>query len=581
MYRDVTYQDPFSSLEVKELLALGRLCGRRNLQAKWAFLAILPEIAQRDAHRKVGFTSIFEYAARLGGVSREDVAHVVALHRRIGEYWVLWRLLAMGAVGMSKLQRIARWVTPENATWWAEQIVRCTRAQLDALISAMIDRDSAPVVAGRCEGESEAADEAADEATGEAADEAIREAARGWRSEGTVGAGGIVASQAGAARPEPVLGRGERLQIPEVEVPRELLSGAHVVPDKLVVTPSQSFIQDSARGTVPTIAGDRNFAALGETTKSEASAGSVYGASLSPVASEGAGHGVVAEAGGYPSDVPLVTVRLQMTPANAKALRDLLALVESADGPTSLGDLVGRLAFEALDRGSVPGRWRASLPVAAEADALTEPETRGNAGPQEQSQERSAVRPRVALPSRRMLQVAYRNLDTGAQWLPSQAGPISYASLSPSEQARMDAAPAVRFDELRSRALAAKVRHAQKVSALKRTGTEVAADSGRHIPAAISVYLMARSGGLCERQGCRGQVEHFHHCDPFSEHYTHDPDRMLAICQACHDGYHGGLVVPDKTDPRIWWPVKTSELVERSRVDEAYGDVKERRFAAG
>jgi hypothetical protein len=576
MYRDVAYQDSFSSLEVKELLALGRLYGRRNLQAKWAFLAVLPEIALRDAHRKVGFTSIFEYGARLGGVSREDVAHVVALHRRIGEYWVLWRLLAMGAVGMSKLQRIARWVTPENATWWAEQVVRCTRAQLDALISAMIDRDSAPVVAGRCEGESEAADEA----TGEAADEATREATRGWRSKGTVGAGGIVASQAGAARPEPVLGRGERLQIPEVEVPRGLPSGAHVVPDKLVVTPSQSLIQDSARGTEPRIAVDRNFAALGETTESEASAGSVYGASLSPVASEGAGHGVVAEAEGNSGDKPLVTVRLQMTPANAKALRDLLALVESADGPTSLGDLVGRLAFEALDRGSIPGR-RASSPVDTGADALTEPEERGNAGPQEKSQARGADRPRVALPSRRMLQVAYRNLDTGAQWLPSQAGPISYASLSPSEQARVDAAPAVRFDELRSRALAAKVRHAQKVSALKRTGTEVAADFGRHIPAAISVYLMARSGGLCERQGCRGQVEHFHHCDPFSDHHTHNPDRMLAICQACHDGYHGGLVVPDKTDPRIWLPVKTSELVERSRVDEAYGDIKERRFAAG
>jgi hypothetical protein len=143
MYRDLTYQDPFSTLGIKDLLALGRLSGRRSLQAKWEFLALLPEISEREAYRLEGFNSLSEYAAIKGGIGRDEVGLVLSLHRRIGQFWVLWRLFAMGAVGVSKSQRIARWVTAENAAWWAEQVVKCTRAQLDALIEAMRSQESA------------------------------------------------------------------------------------------------------------------------------------------------------------------------------------------------------------------------------------------------------------------------------------------------------------------------------------------------------------------------------------------------------------------------------------------------------
>ncbi|MBM3267630.1 MAG: hypothetical protein FJZ01_08280 [Candidatus Sericytochromatia bacterium] len=71
----------------------------------------------------------------------------------------------------------------------------------------------------------------------------------------------------------------------------------------------------------------------------------------------------------------------------------------------------------------------------------------------------------------------------------------------------------------------------------------LAADDGRAVPAAIEVYLMARSGGLCERLGCDNRAAQIHHCDPYSEHHTHDPDRMLAICADCHAGYHSGLLM--------------------------------------
>jgi hypothetical protein len=262
-----------------------------------------------------------------------------------------------------------------------------------------------------------------------------------------------------------------------------------------------------------------------------------------------------------------------MSPAGAKALQDLLAQVEAAEGPTSLGSLVGRLACDALDRGSAPARADRGA-----SHALgPQPSDTGDA----ESQLIGTRRPGLALAPKRMLQVVYCNLDTGAKWLPTPFGPVLAANLPASDQAGIAQAPTVRFDELRTRALAAMARHTQKHATSPAAEQDPEPDSGRHIPTAISIYLMARSGGLCERQGCKGQARHFHHCDPYSEHHTHDPDRMLAICKGCHDGYHGGLVVPDKADPRIWWPVKLGEPLERSRVDEAIGDLKGMGFQAG
>ncbi|MBM3273519.1 MAG: HNH endonuclease [Candidatus Sericytochromatia bacterium] len=435
-------------MQVKELLALGRLFGRRCLQAKWAFLAILPEIDKRQAFRKEGSTSITEYAAK-GGVSHRDVMEVLLLYRKIGQYWALWRLLAMGAVGLSKLQRISPWVSDENAAWWAEQLVKCTRAQLDGLIARL---------------------------------RALKAA--------------------------------EQTGIPVQDAP-----GCKILIEASVESPGLSSL-------------------MGPVTSPES-----------------------VEHVGPQEESGVVGIKIFMSRYGSKALHDLHELVELAEGPISLGKLIERLVTDALGRASVSGGGSGSAGDPRDPDQSSRAsgdQKPGGAG----------------LPVRRLMQVVYRNLDTGASWIPSADGPLPLESAPPAERERIEEAPPVYFGELRARAIAAKIRHARSIAAKTKAGEPLASDDGRHIPVAIEVYLVARSGGFCEIKRCPRRVEHIHHCDAYAEHHVHDPDRMLAICSKCHDEIHGELVVPDKADPRVLIPVVPGSSVERSRVGEAVLAVK-------
>lgn len=460
MYRDPTFQEPFETLPQRDLLALARLSGRRCLRSKWAFLALLPEIDRRSAFKREGFVSLFDYARRKGGISVREVQEVLNLHKLIGRYWVLWRLLAMGAVGMSKFQRVAKWVTPENAAWWAEQLVKCTRAQLDALIARL--------------------------------------GAQGGDAEGD-------GSQESLPPMEP-----ETARVPE----ESIRSSCEVRPpvDSLGLNGLSYPLED-----------DR---------------------------AEGRSHMPLPEAGPAPRQVDRPEViSLKLSAYGAKALHDLQALVERSEGAISVGQLIERLVFDALSRGAVA------------------------AGPS-RAKDRPPEPPQVRLPPRRFLQVIYRNQDTGASWIPSGTGPIPFESVPPAEQVALSEAEPVLFAELRAKALAAKVRHSRAIAGKRKAGGPLPSDDGRHIPAAIEVYLLGRSGGLCEINGCRKRVDHIHHCDPYSEHHTHDPDRMLAICSTCHDDIHGELAVPDKVDPRVLHPVVPGQAFERSAVSEGFLDNK-------
>jgi hypothetical protein len=178
------------------------------------------------------------------------------------------------------------------------------------------------------------------------------------------------------------------------------------------------------------------------------------------------------------------------------------------------------------------------------------------------------------LPTRRYIQVVYRNEDTGASWIPSASGPIPLEKTPPVGRCLLAQARPMLFAELRARALAAKVRHARNIAARRRAGESLVADDGRHIPGAIEVYLLARSGGFCEILGCRNRVDHLHHIDAYSESHVHDPDRMLALCARCHDELHGELAVPDEADPRILHPVRPGLPVDRSRIGQAVAAAK-------
>lgn len=66
--------------------------------------------------------------------------------------------------------------------------------------------------------------------------------------------------------------------------------------------------------------------------------------------------------------------------------------------------------------------------------------------------------------------------------------------------------------------------------------------SSMHIPRAIVKYVKKRANGKCEFPNCKREIEHLHHVDRFASQKEHDPDKIVALCNAHHGLAHRGLV---------------------------------------
>lgn len=132
----------FEALSDKDLYALCKEYGRRA--RKWAreFAFLLPEVARRGLHRKKGFESIYEFAGRLAGMSREVVYRVLSLHAKLRGMPKLWELLK--TQGWGKLQLIAAIARPETENYWADKVSTMARSTLQLFIQELKKQYSVP-----------------------------------------------------------------------------------------------------------------------------------------------------------------------------------------------------------------------------------------------------------------------------------------------------------------------------------------------------------------------------------------------------------------------------------------------------
>jgi hypothetical protein len=101
-------------LSDEKLYDLCREYGRNAIRWRWRFAGLLPEVLRRRLYGKKGFRDIEEFAARLAGMSREQVQRVLQLERKFEDKPVLQALLVEGEVSANKLVRIASIATAEN-----------------------------------------------------------------------------------------------------------------------------------------------------------------------------------------------------------------------------------------------------------------------------------------------------------------------------------------------------------------------------------------------------------------------------------------------------------------------------------
>lgn len=119
----------------KELYKKCVMYGKQALQARRKFMGLLPEVARRQLFELRGFSSIYEFAARLAGLSREQVGGVLRLEKRLVAMPVLHEALVNGVVSANKLIRVASIVTAANQQEILQKVENLSSRALEVFVS--------------------------------------------------------------------------------------------------------------------------------------------------------------------------------------------------------------------------------------------------------------------------------------------------------------------------------------------------------------------------------------------------------------------------------------------------------------
>ncbi|MEK7528296.1 MAG: hypothetical protein AAB592_00845 [Patescibacteria group bacterium] len=118
----------------KQLYKLCQRYGSRALKWRRKFIGLLPEVYRRHIYKRRGFSSIFEFAAKLSGISEEQVRRVLNLEKRFFDKPALHSLLVSGQASVNKLARVAGVATVENEEDWAGRVIYLSKTAIDALV---------------------------------------------------------------------------------------------------------------------------------------------------------------------------------------------------------------------------------------------------------------------------------------------------------------------------------------------------------------------------------------------------------------------------------------------------------------
>lgn len=117
----------------EKLYQLCKQYGRAARRWRQKFIGLLPEVNRRRLYEKKGCASIFEFAAKLAGLSQEQVRLALNLEKRFEDKPALKTLLTEGEVSLHKLERIAPIATLENEEELAEKVRVLSKNALETL----------------------------------------------------------------------------------------------------------------------------------------------------------------------------------------------------------------------------------------------------------------------------------------------------------------------------------------------------------------------------------------------------------------------------------------------------------------
>jgi len=123
-----------SSISDKHLYKLCKQYGYMTLEARRKFTGLLPEVYKRRLFKKKGYSSIYEFAARLAGLSNAQVDLTLRLEKRLKDKPVLKKALVEGEMSVNKLARITSIATKQNQEELFEQTKRLSNRAVEVFV---------------------------------------------------------------------------------------------------------------------------------------------------------------------------------------------------------------------------------------------------------------------------------------------------------------------------------------------------------------------------------------------------------------------------------------------------------------
>ncbi|MBI2463792.1 hypothetical protein HYV57_02460 [Candidatus Peregrinibacteria bacterium] len=126
-----------SLLSDSELYQKCKIYGLNSKQWTRKFAGILPEVLRRRLHRRRGFSSIHEFAAKLAGMNQSTVNRILQLASKIENKPRLREQFEQGLQSWSKLEKVAYIATPEDEGKWAKRVEIMPQAALELYVQEM------------------------------------------------------------------------------------------------------------------------------------------------------------------------------------------------------------------------------------------------------------------------------------------------------------------------------------------------------------------------------------------------------------------------------------------------------------
>lgn len=122
------------NLSDRELYALCKKWGVAALEARRRFAGLLPEVLRRRLFERRGFGSIYEFAARLAGMSREQVNQSLRLDEKLADFPDLKKLFSDGEVSANKLERVVSVVNENNQQEIVDKVRKLSQRAIEIYV---------------------------------------------------------------------------------------------------------------------------------------------------------------------------------------------------------------------------------------------------------------------------------------------------------------------------------------------------------------------------------------------------------------------------------------------------------------